>query len=399
MKIAYIAGFTGHEFVKKYNNNIVPFHAATQKILVFSRAFLYAKHEVDIISTGVTSLHRKISAFEEKITVPEGIINVKYIKINPGKAQRVINSFRALLLFIKENKKRKYNCVVLYNGTERSMFIALVARLLKIKIVLEYEDAATVNRSDKGRTKLFVYKNIVFKIIVKLSDLIISVNHDLVRNINKKSIVIPGALDDDIIKKGEMLKKLSLNINPIRIVYTGGLTISKGPDLLIYAVDLLKEYNIELHLFGDGDMRNKIAELKNQSSLKDKIILHGYVNRAFMIETLFNADILVNPHRINLGEGLQGTVFPFKMIEYAATGVPILSSAVGRFSEEFDKYINYYEGESPQSLADGIRNMLESYQTCLSKSKALQTSVVKDFSIEGLSKTFFETINKKKYDN
>jgi glycosyltransferase involved in cell wall biosynthesis len=105
---------------------------------------------------------------------------------------------------------------------------------------------------------------------------------------------------------------------PLKLVFLGTLYGGiRRPDFLLQLFQKAAIPGAELHFFGDmHECRDSIAEF---AALNKNIVAHGIVSRGDAMQAINDADILVN-----LGND---TAFqlPSKLVEYAATGKPILS--------------------------------------------------------------------------
>ena len=83
------------------------------------------------------------------------------------------------------------------------------------------------------------------------------------------------------------------------------------------------------------------------------------------------------------------------MMEYASTGRPIVSSDIGKLDEDYNSYITYYDGESPETIAAAIEEVIANYDSKVQSALQLQKRVLAEYTIEGTGKkldTFFKDI-------
>lgn len=173
---------------------------------------------------------------------------------------------------------------------------------------------------------------------------------------NKPYAIVEGMLGD--IKQATMH-----NIKDKFIVtYCGTLNFKFGIKNLVEAVVAMKNENIELHLFGNGDAVNYICETARKRS---NIVFHGFVSKKEIEEFYEKTNLLVNP-RNNGGEYTKYS-FPSKTLEYLLSGVPFLGYRLDGVPEEYYNYINVIPEDSVQAFERSIKNIYENYDLHLEK--------------------------------
>lgn len=117
--------------------------------------------------------------------------------------------------------------------------------------------------------------------------------------------------------------------SPARLISVGSLqTLNKAPDILIRAVALLnqREVNTELVWVGDGQHRSEMEVLARRLGVADRVRFLGQLPSGQPVwEQLDSADLFVLPSR---AEGL-----PRAMIEAMARGLPCIGTTAGGIPE------------------------------------------------------------------
>ena len=89
------------------------------------------------------------------------------------------------------------------------------------------------------------------------------------------------------------------------------------------------------------------------------------------------ADLLLNPRPSNID--LSRYSCPSKTFEYMASGTPVLMTKLPGLPEEYYPYLYFFEGESAEGFAKGIRAVLESSKEELhEKGRLAQEFLVKE---------------------
>jgi glycosyltransferase involved in cell wall biosynthesis len=77
----------------------------------------------------------------------------------------------------------------------------------------------------------------------------------------------------------------------------------------------------ELNLFGKGELEPEVQALANKIH---NVVYHGFIGGKQLVGKLYEMDILLNPHS-DISK-MQDGVFPFKMLEYIATGSYVITT-------------------------------------------------------------------------
>ncbi len=130
------------------------------------------------------------------------------------------------------------------------------------------------------------------------------------------------------------------------ITYTGTFTKKYGIMDLVDAFSLLPDPDLRLVLCGSGEME---AEVRKRAEEDPRILYYGAVSHREAIKLQQQAAILVNPRKA--GEEFTKYSFPSKIMEYMVSGRPVLCFKLPGMPEEYDPYLNYFEGETPEQMA------------------------------------------------
>lgn len=389
MKIAYLTSYLGKEFLTKYGKGKKFALSGPLKSLGIARSLMAAGHEVVIYSPAVTTCNARIPSFTEVEEYPEGKLTIKYCNIISKRRCAPINDWRISRLIRKESKN--YDIFLYYNIT---LSAALSIRSFKNKIkVLEYEDNI-FNRSLSGdRLSMGWYKKRLYNYLIKRTHGVMAVCLGLqLKNILKYSVLTPGIINDDVLHNISTRRNTLMENKPVNIILTGGIHYSKGGDLLVRAMKYIQTPCV-VSVYGnchlDDSLKSYIAEVPP----KHKFNFHGYMEHSELIKTLDrDADILINTTR-SMGVGAQAAGFPFKMMEYASTGRPIVSSEIGMLDEQYNKHVTYYTSEKPEDIAAAIECVIEQYDEKVQLALELQKIVLNQYTIKGTSLKLNNFIN------
>ena len=147
------------------------------------------------------------------------------------------------------------------------------------------------------------------------------------------------ALSDDISKKV--------------CLFSGSVNEANGINILVKAFQMSSLSDVDLHIYGSGPYTEKLVQACRRHS---NILYNGTVRNDIVVNKQKEADLLINPRPSNIEFGAFS--FPSKLIEYMASGTPVLTTRLPGIPIEYYDYVYVIEDESPSGIAVAIRNAL-----------------------------------------
>lgn len=137
------------------------------------------------------------------------------------------------------------------------------------------------------------------------------------------------------------------------IVYGGNLSRLYGIQNLVKGF-MQTDLDAELHLYGAGGDATFIEECAKQDS---RIKFFGRVDRKTLLVALKKAHLLV----VNkpTADDYSNYSFSSKILEYMASGTPLLTTKVGGMPEEYWKYCYFIVDETCDGIAQTIKSVME----------------------------------------
>ncbi len=171
---------------------------------------------------------------------------------------------------------------------------------------------------------------------------------------NQISIIPNGIQKIDFLEKNEARKKINLDTNDFVIGTIANLYKTKGLNILIEAIKILKTKNLKVNfktvIIGEGPERKKLEEKIKTHHLENEIMLAGFIQDASKYLQAFDIFVLSS-----LKEG-----FPFSILEALSAGLPIIATKVGANPEIITDKINglLVDPAKPEKLAEAISSLI-----------------------------------------
>ena len=271
-----------------------------------------------------------------------------------------LTRFISCLLVLPRLMARNHVDVLFVHGTHTPFLIfGLLAKLFGKKMVVVLTDPPGVLLpTDRflSRTlkKIDIY---LVSMILRYTDAVVSLAPELINRfaVNKPFLVFPGILESTLANKLCVEKQTQQEDKPFTILYAGGLSQAYGVDRLLEAISSFdKADSIQLRLFGRGDQEEKIQQLVNSDP---RFYYGGFVSSDELVPELLHADLLINPRPTH--EAFAGLSFPSKLIEYLATGRPVLTTKIASIPETYIPYFSFIVDESPKGIREAIEAIMQ----------------------------------------
>lgn len=135
------------------------------------------------------------------------------------------------------------------------------------------------------------------------------------------------------------------------VMFSGALSTASGIIWLLEAFKLVDDPDLQLWITGRGHLESLIAE--SARSVR-RVRFFGFVTKEELLQLYSSATVLVNPRPISLPEHQYN--FPSKLIQYMATGRPVITTATGDVGE-YESLVFLLREETPLALARMIQEV------------------------------------------
>lgn len=228
----------------------------------------------------------------------------------------------------------------------------IICKIFKIKNVCIFTDSTAFLSLKDRISKMPLLKRKLMPLYLKLVNnsekfydgyILFSKYMNELINVNSKPYVVMEG----------MFNPTGLNLCPLKkekaIMYAGSLFPQYGITLFLDAFTLIADPTLELWIFGEGEMVDKIKLLSTKDS---RIKYMGFRSRSEVFEYEKRASLLINTRFSN--DIYTKMSFPSKTFEYMVSGTPYLTTKIGGIPEEYYPYLYIAEDETPCGIRDCI---------------------------------------------
>lgn len=259
-------------------------------------------------------------------------------------------AFGRILAWGWKFRKTRRKVILAYNlSVPPGVFLQAAAWLIRAKVVALLYDI--------GLPGVIVKDTLLNRISYRMEcwsiarlDGVITATDAIVRDfqITVPHIRLEGGFDENIRPKPRATSTHSQFI----IASVGSLNRTNGIDLLLEAFRLLKGNQYRLRVAGRGDL----AELVQAAALRDPRIEYlGYISFDETLKVYEGADLLINAR---LSKNLDTAYyFPSKLMEYMASGCPVLSTCAADIEKEYSRVVYLLKEETAATMAAEIERI------------------------------------------
>lgn len=293
--------------------------------------------------------------YKGKITTLEDGRKIKLVSFINVIPLRVLTVGLAILVnllrwgWLTRHKKR---IVYTYNLTEPSgLFTLIGARLIGARALAAVLDinvpGSTVSETPARKADYWLQKRVLgrFDGLTVVNDTII---HDLVPEAT--FVRIEGGVREDLLHWFETNMQSATRPDSLfTVVSAGSLDEANGVVELLEAFSMLKDNRFRLAIAGAGPLQESVEKAAERDP---RIEYCGFLSFDEVIRLYCRADVLVN---MRLTQRLSTRYFfPSKMMEYLASGVPVITTGPGHVGAEYEDFVYLLGDETAASLAKQI---------------------------------------------
>jgi glycosyltransferase involved in cell wall biosynthesis len=329
-------------------------------------ALLEAGHEVDLFS-----LRGPGEAAEES----DGPMRILRLPVNRAfsgfaghMAEYLAFAGLAAVRLTREHRRRRYRLIQVATVPDFLAFAALPIRLSGVPLLLDlHEDMPEFFRDRFAHPllrPLLPAVTLSARAAAGLATEVITV-HEPLRQLSiargvppDKVSVVMNSADTRLFDPALHPRRGFMEDGELRLIHHSNLQRIYGLDVAVRAVALLDPNALpnRLDVYGDGPFRPQVEEAIARTGTADRVQLHGRVPLDALPDLLAAADIGLVP---SLPEPYLQYSLSTKLLEYAAMGLPIISSDLATVRAHFtDEAVRYVPGGDADALAEAIRALV-----------------------------------------
>lgn len=168
----------------------------------------------------------------------------------------------------------------------------------------------------------------------------------------KPAIVLEGHVDADA-PVPESQTPYELTTGKKVVMYAGSIKKLYGIANLVEGFIRADIPDSELRVYGDGDYREELERLAEKHP---NVRYMGLKSNREIVKEEQRASLLVNPRPV--APEYTKYSFPSKNMEYMVSGTPIMTTKLPGMPEEYYPYVYLIEDESPEGIANTLREVL-----------------------------------------
>ena len=269
-----------------------------------------------------------------------------------------------LPILAKNHLKKPYDLIHVHSVPDFLVFVAWLPKLTGVKVILDIHDILPEfygSKFGKGPDS-FLYKLllVVEKLSIAFCHHVIIANDIWRERLLRRSVsaakctAILNYPNPNIFYKRPKINQSTKFI----VLYPGSINWHQGVDLAVKAFARIKSIvpQTELHIYGEGYLKNELINLVDALDLSDTVIIEPEVPLQEIAEIMSQADLGIVPKR---SDYFGNEAFSTKTLQFMALGVPLLVSGT-----KIDRYyfnesiVHFFKSGDVESLANCLLEII-----------------------------------------
>ena len=263
--------------------------------------------------------------------------------------------------------RRHYDIVHVHNVPDFLVFSAFVSKMMGAKIILDIHDILPELYAGKynATPTSWVFRGLLLaeRLSCRFADHVLVANHLWHERLIRRAVPVQ--------KCAAMLNYPDLRLfrpctwerpradGKFVILYPGSLSRHQGLDVAIMAFSAIRDRlpNAEFHIYGEGPASSELRQLVKQTGLEGLVKIMEPLAVEDIARVIASADVGVEP---KLGTGFSNEALSTKILEFMASGVPVVVSRTLVHARYFDEtVVRFVEPGDPTQLAEALLGVYE----------------------------------------
>ena len=294
---------------------------------------------------------------------------------------RLLSTLTFIPLLMGLLRAQKFDAIVLYAVPTYGWQTIILARMFKVPVLYRALDVSHKIRESIFEKPIEAAEKFIYRRANRLSAnnpamaryCIESGGRTLPSEVNLPPL---DATHFTVAKTSSSISRESLGVRPSErvLMYMGSFFYFSGLVEVIrsFHEQNLADQNFKLILVGGGEQDNELRALVRDLQLENSVTFTGFVDYKLLGEYLSLADIFINPMKPDL---VSNTAFPHKVLQYMASGRPVVSTKLSGLYETFGDSSGIVWVDEPTQVAVAAVALAEDKSARL-KNVAAQTQTV-----------------------
>lgn len=275
----------------------------------------------------------------------------------------------AMIALIFLHPRRRYGVVQVHNLPDFLIFSAWFPKLFGAKLILDLHDLMPefyASRTGRSLNNWFV-RLIVWQeqLSCFFADHVVTVTELWRQALTQRGVraekvsVVMNVADNRFFYR-DLRAAVSRVDNGFHLFYHGAVVPRYGLDLVIQAVDRLKEQipSLRFTIHGNSQYRQRLVQLVDRLELNDYVHFSaGLLPLPELAKLICNADVALVPNRRNI---FTDGILPTKLMEYTALGIPTITARTPAIEAYFDDTMTeFFTAGDVEDLSRSILNLYQ----------------------------------------
>lgn len=310
----------------------------------------------------------------------------------PG-LDRLLATISVIPKLISLLRSNRFDAIVLYAVPTYGAQVVLLAKLFGIPVIFRALDVSHKIRKSIFSPAIKAVEKYIYKNVALLSANNPAMAEYCVKlgGRTRETVVNLPPLDLSHFSKSApdsgLRRRLGIDAGDDVVTYLGSFFYFSGLDTVIreFAAKVASFPQAKLLLIGGGEQDGELRGLVSELGLEKKVIFTGFIPYADLGKYLAMTTVAINPMRPGL---VSNTAFPHKVIQYMASGLPVVSTKLTGLYKTFGNESGLTWSDATEGLLVKALELSVDKQLCDSNSAKQRQVVSSKFGIESAVDAF-----------